>query len=217
VRTVVQHADHVVIHADGHEVRAQRCIVAVPPAVCDRIAFDPPLPGHRAQLQRRMSSGSVIKCHAIYDEPFWRADGLSGQIIDTHGPVTIGFDNSPPDGSPGVLLGFLEGDDARRLGCVTPDARRDIVLQSLAFHFGPRALEPTDYVDRVWDDEEWTRGCYGANLPPGAWTRYGFAMREPIGLTHWASAETAVRWMNYMDGAVESGRRAAHEVLDALA
>jgi monoamine oxidase len=216
VRTISEHDDHVLVRADGIDVEASRCIVAVPPAVCDRITFDPPLPGHRAQLQRRMSAGSVIKCHAIYDEPFWRADGMSGQIIDTHGPVTIGFDNSPPDGNPGVLLAFLEADEARRLGCVSADERRDVVLQSLAFHFGPRALRPRDYVDRVWDDEEWTRGCYGANLPPGAWTRYGFAMREPVGLTHWASAETAVRWMNYIDGAVESGRRAAREVLDAL-
>jgi monoamine oxidase len=216
VRTISRRADSVAVVADGIEVGARRCIVAVPPTVCDRIAFDPPLPGHRAQLQRRMAAGSVIKCHAIYDEPFWRDEGMSGQIIDTHGPVTIGFDNSPPDGSPGVLLGFIEADDARRFGCVSPEERREAVLASFALHLGPKAAQPVDYVDMVWDDEEWTRGCYGANLPPGAWTRYGFAMREPVGAVHWASAETATRWANYMDGAVESGQRAAHEVLDAV-
>jgi monoamine oxidase len=211
VHTISQTDDAVVVNGD---ITAARCIVAVPPTVCDRITFDPPLPGHRAQLQRRMVAGSVIKCNAIYDAPFWRDDGMSGQIIDTVGPVTIGFDNSPPDGSPGVLVCFLEADEARTYGRAGAEERRTAVLESLALHFGPKALEPLDYIDVVWDDEEWTRGCYGANLPPGTWTRYGPAMREPVGLVHWASAETATRWANYMDGAVESGQRAANEVLE---
>jgi monoamine oxidase len=212
VRAIAQDGSSVTVDADGVTVRGRRCIVAVPPTVCDRIAFDPPLPGDRAQLQRRMAAGSVIKCNAIYDEPFWRADGFSGQIIDTTGPLTISFDNSPPDGVPGILMGFLEADHARELGRMPAEERKRLVLENLAHHFGPKALEPIDYVDRCWDEEEWTRGCYGANLPPGAWTRYGRAIRQPIGRVHWASAETATKWANYMDGAVESGERAADEV-----
>lgn len=215
VRTIAQSTDRVTVSADGHDVAARRCIVAVPPAVCDRIAFDPALPGDRAQLQRRMAAGSVIKCNVIYDEAFWRADGLSGQVIDTRGPITIGFDNSPPDGSPGVLMGFLEADHARALGRMTEAERRGAVLDALARHFGPKAHSPTGYVERRWDEEEWTRGCYGANHPPGCLTRYGEAIRRPVGLVHWASAETATHWVNYMDGAVESGQRAAREVLEA--
>lgn len=214
VRTVRQASERATIEADGLEATASDVIVAVPPAVCDRIAFDPPLPAQRAQLQRRVAAGSVIKVNAIYDTPFWRDEGLSGQIIDTEGPITIGFDNSPPDGSPGVLMGFLEADIARRLVCAPPDECRDAALESFATHFGPKAKQPVYYVEGRWDEEEWTRGCYGANHPPGCLTRYGTAIREPVGLVHWASAETATRWVNYMDGAVESGIRAAHEVLD---
>jgi monoamine oxidase len=214
VRSIVQTGDRVTVAADGHTAVAQACIVAVPPTVCDRIVFDPALPADRAQLQRRMAAGSVIKFSAIYDEPFWRAEGMSGQIIDTVGPVTIGFDNSPPDGSPGVLMGFLEADDARALGRLPADQRRAAVLDRLEFHFGPRAAKPVDFVEKIWDEEEWTRGCYGANLPPGTWTRYGPAMRAPVGRVHWASAETATRWPNYMDGAVESGKRAAAEAVE---
>ena len=66
-----------------------------------RIAYDPPLPGYRDQLTQRMPLGTVAKCMAIYDEPFWRADGLSGQGTSDVGPVRLTFDNSPPDGSPG--------------------------------------------------------------------------------------------------------------------
>lgn len=212
VRTIAQDGT-VTITADGVEVRARRCIVAVPPTVADRISFSPALPGHRAQLQRRMAAGSVIKCNVIYDEPFWRADGFSGRVIDPAGPLTITFDNSPPDGEPGILMGFLEADHARKLGRMAFDERRAAVLENFARHFGPKALEAAGYAEGNWDEEEWTRGCYGANLAPGGWTRYGDAIREPVGLVHWASAETAVRWVNYMDGAVESGQRAAAEVL----
>jgi hypothetical protein len=78
------------------------------------------------------------------------------------------------------------------------------------------AAEPVAYVDRAWGADEWSRGCYGGFLTPGAWTDYGRAIREPIGPIHWAGAETAVVWNGYMDGAVSSGERAAAELLAAL-
>ena len=58
------------------------------PTLAARIAYDPPLPGYRDQLTQRMPLGTVAKCMAIYDEPFWRADGLSGQGTSDRGPVT---------------------------------------------------------------------------------------------------------------------------------
>ena len=206
----------VVLRADGLDVRAHRCIVAVPPAVADRIAFTPPLPPARAQLQRRMAAGSVIKCNVVYDEPFWRESGLSGRVIDPEGLLTITFDNSPPDASPGVLMGFVEADEAVRLGRLGAPELEAAVVECLARHFGARARTPREVIAKRWDAEEWTRGCYGANLPPGAWTRFGHAIREPVGLVHWASAETSTRWVNYMDGAVRSGERAAAEVLEEM-
>jgi monoamine oxidase len=153
---------------------------------------------------------------AVYEEPFWRAQGLSGQATSDTGPVKVTFDNSPPDGSPGVLLGFLEGREARRLGRVPFEERRDAVVGTFARLFGPHAAKPVDYVDRVWADEEWTRGCYGCAMPTGAWTEFGPALRQPIGSLHWAGAETGTVWSGYMDGAVQSGQRAAAEALAAL-
>jgi monoamine oxidase len=69
-------------------------------------------------------------------------------------------------------------------------------------------------IDRDWSAEEWTRGCYGAHFPPEVWTQLGPSLREPVGRIHWAGTETAERWMGYVDGAIESGIRAAIEVLD---
>ena len=128
VRAIAHGPDGVVVRADGAEVRARRAIVAIAPTLAGRIAYDPPLPGYRDQLTQRMPLGTVAKCMAVYDEPFWRADGLSGEATSDVGPVRLTFDNSPPGGSPGVLLGFLEGNHARRLGRLPADERRAAVI-----------------------------------------------------------------------------------------
>jgi monoamine oxidase len=216
VRRIAHEPDRVTVHADGIDVRARRAIVAIPPTLTCRIAYDPPLPALRDQLTQRIPQGTVIKCMAIYEEPFWRAHGLTGQATSVDGPVKLTFDNSPPDGSPGVLLGFLEGNQARELGAWEPSRRRAAVIDCFARLFGPDASLPLDYVDKSWADEEWTRGCYGCYMPTGAWTVYGPHLRAPVGPIHWAGAETATVWSGYMDGAVRSGDSAAEAVAASL-
>ncbi|TDC97607.1 flavin monoamine oxidase family protein [Actinomadura sp. 7K507] len=201
----------------GGGVTARCVIVAVPIAITDRIAFSPPLPVPRAQLHQRVAPGATIKAHAVYDRPFWREHGSNGRSLTDDGPVSVTFDNSPPSGTPGILVGFVEGNEARRLGEFDEDARRQAVLDCFTASFGPQAAEPREYTEVNWSAEEWTRGCYGSNLPPGAWTQYGAALREPCGRVHWAGAETSAVWMNYMEGAVRSGERAAAQVLASLA
>jgi monoamine oxidase len=209
--------DHgVTVEADGATVRARRAVIAVAPTLAGRIAYDPPLPGFRDQLTQRMPLGTVAKCMAIYDEPFWRGEGLSGQGTSDTGPVKLTFDNSPPEGRPGVILGFLEGRQARQLGRLRPAERRAAVVDCFARLFGPRAGHPDGYVERLWADEEWSRGCYGCHMPTGAWTNYGPALREPIGPLHWAGAEYATVWNGYMDGAVRSGEATARAALELL-
>ena len=91
------------------------------------------------------------------------------------------------------------------------------MIGSLVEFFGPQAADPVEYVELDWSEEEWTRGCYGAHFPTGVWTQYGPALRAPVGRLHWAGAETATVWSGYMDGAVQSGQRAAAEVVTAAA
>jgi monoamine oxidase len=220
----IEHGDGgIVLHADGDggehsglTVSARRAIVAVPPTLAGRIAYDPPLPARRDQLTQRMPQGTVIKTMAIYERPFWREEGLSGQAASDTGPARVVFDNSPPDGSPGVLLGFLEGRLARLWGARSATERREAILAGHARLFGERAARPERFIERIWADEEWTRGCYGCLMTTGGWTEYGCALREPIGPLHWAGAETATVWNGYMDGAVQSGERAADEALSKL-
>jgi monoamine oxidase len=202
---------------DSGEFTGRRIVVSTPPLLAGRIDYQPGLPHWREQLTQRTPMGSVIKCQPIYDEPFWRGEGLSGQATGDGTGSRVVFDNSPPDGSPGVLLAFVEGDEARRLGRASAEVRRAAVLDSLTRYFGPRAAKPSGYVELDWQQEQWTGGCYGTLFGPGVWTRYGPALREPIGPIHWAGTETATTWSGYMDGAVQSGQRAAAEVLAQLA
>ena len=195
---------------------ASRVIVAVPPTLAGRLRFEPAMPSTRDALTQRMPQGSVIKCHAVYDHPFWRDAGLSGEAAGDTAPVKVVFDGTPPeDDSPGVLVAFIEGADAIRLSSASADERRSEVIDVLAHYVGDGARHPVAFVERDWGAERWTRGCYGAHLPPGAWTQVGTALREPVGPIHWAGTETAERWCGYIDGAITSGERAAAEV-DAL-
>jgi monoamine oxidase len=217
VRKIAHGPDGVEVRAAGGvRVKARRAIVALPPVLTSRIRYDPILPGHRDQLTQRMPQGTVWKCMAVYDEPFWRRDGLTGQSTSDVGPVRTTFDNSPPGGSPGVLLAFLEADHARRAGLVSADERRRQVVGCLTRIFGPQAARPTGYVEKSWAEEEYTRGCYGCAMTTGGWTSFGSALRAPIGPIHWAGAETAIRWSGYIDGALRSGEDAADDVLARL-
>jgi monoamine oxidase len=216
VRTVSVAGAKVTAGTDAGQFEGRRIIVAVPPLLAGRIEYEPALPLAREQLTQRAPMGSVIKCQVIYDEPFWRAEGLSGQATGDGEGSRVVFDNSPAGGSPGVLLAFLEGDEARRLGREPEEVRRTTVVGSLARYFGPKAARPAGYVELDWQRERWTGGCYGTLFGPSVWTRYGPALTAPVGPIHWAGAETSPVWCGYMDGAVRSGENAAAAVLAGL-
>jgi monoamine oxidase len=215
----IEHAEDGVrvITRDGTWYRGDAAIVTLPPALAGRLEYDPPLPSWRDQLTQRTPAGSVIKAYAIYPKPFWRQDGLNGQAASDTGPVKVTFDNSPPSGSPGVLMGFLEGKEARAWARRSPAERQEAVTGCFVRYFGPQAARPDRYVERDWMAEEFTRGCYGAHFAPGTWTSYGEAWRAPVGRVYWAGAECAPEWNGYMEGAVRSGEAAADTVAGTVA
>ena len=190
--------------------------MALPPTLAGRIRYSPALPPLRDQLTQQVPMGYVIKVQIAYPEPFWRAEGLSGSVFSLDDEVSVIFDNSPPDLSCGVLLGFLEGRHGRRAGKLAPERAQGAGPLRVREVLRARAADPQEYVERDWAAEEWSRGCYGGRFGTGVWTGYGEALREPVGRIHWAGTETAEVWNGYMDGAIRSGERAAREVLSAL-
>jgi monoamine oxidase len=217
VRTISQTGTGVTVTSDALTVQAQHVVVAVPPPLAARIAYSPVLPAARDLLTQRLAMGALMKVEAVYPTPFWRASKLTGQFFTTGGPVGYAFDNSPPDGNPGVLAGFVGGTQNRIWGAKSPAERRAAVLAQYARVFKDnRFLSPVDYFDMDWTQEQWSRGGPTAVAAPGALTAYGPALRAPVGRIHWAGTETSEFWQGYMDGAVRSGERAAAEVAALL-
>ncbi len=215
VARIARDADGVVVTAqDGTARRAGHVVVAVPPALLDRIEHDPPLPG-RTALGQRMPTGATAKVFALYETAFWRDEGLCGEAVLTDGPVQVVFDATSADGGVPALLAFVTGAAAHHLAGAGEDVLHDVVRTALTRAFGPRAGRPSRMVSRHWSTERWSAGCPTANLVPGAATAHAAHLRAPAGRLHLAGTETSTDWTGYMEGAVASGRRAAQELLAA--
>jgi monoamine oxidase len=212
-RAITQSGDHVLVAGDELAVSARHVVVSVPPALALEIAFDPPLPDDRTALYRNAIAGWETKTIVVYDEPFWRADGYSGQTSEPGSAAEVTLDASPSSGRPGVIATFTFGPVAQRLEALDARLRRQAVLDALAARLGPRAANPSELIETSWWTEEWSRGCSMAHFTLGTLTRYGHLLREPFGRVHWAGTETATVSHGAIDGAVRSGERAAAEIL----
>lgn len=213
VRALEQNDEGVKVICDDGDFEAKDVIIAIPPALTAQIEFSPLLPVKRRQLVQRTPMGSVIKAMARYDKPFWREQGLNGQMASDVGPVRVLFDNSPPDGRWGVLVGFFEGSDGREYSDKPLENRKQGFLESAARAFGPEALNANDYVDNDWSAERWSGGCYGTLFGPGVWADFGEALAKPVGHIHWAGTDTAGEWNGYIEGGIAAALRAVGEIL----
>lgn len=156
--------------------------------------------------------GAAVKCFARYDTPFWRARGLSGEAASADGLISVTFDQCAEDGGSACLLAFVGGRAARTWHTRAPAERKRLVLERLALYFGPEALAPIAWAEADWSTERWSGGGPVALFPTGTLSTHGPALRAPIGRIHWAGSETARVCMGFIEGAVESGLRAAEEV-----
>jgi monoamine oxidase len=216
VRQITQSGGRVTVVSDRYTVKCQKVIVAIPPTLAGRIDYHPIVPPERDQLTQRYGQGTLTKVAAVYDKPFWRDKGLTGQAVSIDGLVSATFDDSPQSGAPGVIFGFVGGDSARKYQRMSPQEGRDKVLGEFAGFFGEEARAPKEFFDMRWTTEQWSRGCPVGIAGPGTLLAYGEQLRAPVGAIHWAGTETSTYWNGYMDGAVRSGQRAAKEVLDEL-
>ena len=205
-------AGEVVVTSDRGQVAARRAIVAVPPPLAARIELEPAAPAARDQLLQRHAMGALVKLVVAYEQPFWRQRGLSGEAVAiAGGPVAVTFDNTSHDQRQPALVAFIQGRAARQWdGDLAP------VLEQLARWFGDQARRPVAVARCDWAAEPWSRGCPVAVVAAGGLTSTGTSLRQPSGRIHVAGTESAVEWTGYLEGALESGERAAREVLRAL-
>ncbi|CAN5603977.1 FAD-dependent oxidoreductase [soil metagenome] len=216
VCAIDQNAEDVVVQCFSPEdgtrshYRADRVVVALPPLLAQKIDFRPVLLTPRATAAT--GRGCAVKVHLGYPAPIWREQGLSGWSVSTNGPLLSTVDDSPADGSAGVLTGFVTGAAASAFSALSPDRQRDTVLAHTRLLF-PQLPPPTECVVTDWLAETYSKGCYAALFGPGDWLRLGPTLTEPHGRIHWAGTETSVEFFGLMEGAIRSGRRAANELI----
>ncbi|MEE6137380.1 FAD-dependent oxidoreductase [Mycobacterium sp. 050128] len=215
VHQIAQDADGVTVTAQGLTVRAKRAIVAIPLAIASSIVYEPLLPVDRAMLHQRMPSGAVIKISMIYDEPFWRADGLSGQTSSPGSPATLTIDACTDTADPGILCVITEGPAARRLTKLEEAERKAAVIDEVVDRFGSKARSPLEFHEQNWTTERYSGGGMISHALTGVLTEYGYTLRPPCGRIHWAGTESSAVMCGWIDGAIRSGERAATEVAAA--
>ncbi len=215
VRRIEQDEDGVTVRADDMTVRARRAIVAVPLVIANQILYEPMLPVDRTFLQQRMPSGAIFKINIVYDEPFWRADGLSGQSAAPGTPAPVTIEACTDKDRPGVMCVITEGPIARELCKLDDSERRAAILGELVKRFGDKAASPEHYIEQNWTVERYSGGGMIGHTGTGVLTEFGHALREPCGRIHWAGTESSAVMCGWVDGAVRSGERAATEVMAA--
>ncbi|MBD8479134.1 flavin monoamine oxidase family protein [Microbacterium sp. CFBP 8794] len=204
----------VTVIADGLTVRARFAILALAPVLYPRISFEPPLPRLQHQMHQHISMGFVIKVHAVYETPFWRAQGQSGTAFSPYELVHEAYDNTNHGDERGTLVGFVSDQNADDLFRLSAEERKERILESLSHYYGPEAKNTVVYYESDWGTEEWTRGAYAASFDLGGLHRYGADLREPVGAIHVACSDMAGAGYQHVDGAIRQGHRAAQEILE---
>ena len=149
MRHIAQDAEGVTIRSDDVTLRAHRTIVAIPLAIANTISYEPVLPVDRALLHQRMPGGAVIKISIFYDEPVWRADGLSGPSVRPGSPATLTIDACTDTGEPGIMCVITEGPAARELGRLDEADRKATVVRELVDRFGERPAHPSSSTSKT--------------------------------------------------------------------
>ncbi|UYZ22389.1 flavin monoamine oxidase family protein [Mesobacillus jeotgali] len=199
-------------------IRAEAVILALPPRiVAERITFSPTLPdGLMASLKDKPTwMAGQAKLVAVYERPFWREDGLSGQVTSWAGPLQEIHDASPDNGF-GALFGFF-GLPAKMRVELGKDRVIQLVLDQLTRLFGPTAGMPIELLYKDWSIDPDTAVKEDAQ-PLKSFPEYGL----PEGKSSWgkrvifAGTETAPGHGGHLEGALRSAEVAASEVMGII-
>ncbi|MDZ7749878.1 MAG: FAD-dependent oxidoreductase [Halofilum sp. (in: g-proteobacteria)] len=214
--TRVRHGDTgVELDSPRRRVRARAAILALPPVVVPRIAFEPALPAGLARALAAWRGGDVIKFVLRYASPFWRCGGWNGTVTWSEPSGLHVSDASATDG-PATLVGFAGGPLARAWHGLGAPERRRRLLALLTDALGPPAAAPLDLRERSWVDDPWSGGGYNAVITDADRLDAEDRLRAGAPPLHFAGAELAERFPGYVEGALRSGRAVARRVLGSL-
>jgi monoamine oxidase len=191
--------------ADGRDWPADRVVLALPPRVAASLDFVPALTPDQARALARVPTWMAghAKFVAVYETPFWRDDGLSGDAMSHFGPLVEIHDASPATGHPGALFGFYGVPAHIRRD--NPDALVEATKAQLERLFGPAARDTRQTRLQDWAFEPETASPDDRTSPTGH-PEYGPLPKfEPAwdGRLLLGGSEVARTSGGYMEGALE--------------
>ena len=215
VTKVVQRPNGVEVHANGQTYLAKHVVFALPPRVVGTtIKFEPAL------FQDTLSSLANVptwmagqaKAVAVYDSPFWREDGLSGDASSRFGPMVEMHDASPETGGPFAIFGFI---GVPPEGRKNENALRTALKQQLGRLFGPKAAHPKELLVKDWAFDPYTSTA--DDLKP-LYAHPTYHPLSPIwdGKILFSGTEVAPQFGGYLEGALEAADNTADVLKTAL-
>ncbi len=199
------------------QFRAQKVILALPPRLAAAtILFEPDLSHPLTQAMLRIGTwmAGQAKFCALYEEPFWRRTGLSGQAFSERGPLCEIHDGSNNGRGPYGLTGFVGTPAVQRM---RPQRLIEAILSQLASLYGEPAAHPAAFFYQDWAQEPFTATQY--DQPP--------MVEHPLyhppagqtaiwdGTLHFAGTETADQHGGYLEGALSAAERAVMNLCES--
>jgi monoamine oxidase len=203
---------------DGREVTADRVVLALPFSVMrERVRMSKAdFPVAKQQAIAELGMGRNAKLAVQFTSRHWHTLGNGGDSFADTGYQATWEATRGQAGTPGILVNYTGGpatDAQRTLG---ETARVDAFLKAVEPVLpGLTARRTTRAHFDDWPGNPWTLGSY-SYYRPGQYTRFAGAEGEAVDGCHFAGEHTSIAAQGYLEGAVESGERAAREVLAGL-
>lgn len=193
----------------GQRYTANRVVLALPPRIASKLAFNPALPAKAVQTLQGIATwmAGQAKAIALYDTPFWREAGLSGDAMSRHGPMVEIHDASPREGGPFALFGFIGVPPTARQN---EEALRDAIRMQLVRLFGDAASSPKHLLLKDWAFDPFTSMSLD-HQPLFSHPHYG---RPQLLSDLWngrlvfSGTEMASQFGGYLEGALEAAEDA---------
>jgi monoamine oxidase len=185
-------------------------VVTLPATLLRRVPITPALPAHQHEAIARLKYGRATKTLLQFSSRFWRRPGRPRAFGS---PLPFGAlweANEEQRGRPGILTLLAGGSASEQTRAIVAKSGIGRLADDLDW-LGPPRAELLASQQVVWESDVWARGGY-AYFDPGFDPALRPWLARPSDRLFFAGEHTSIRWQGYMNGAVESGRRAAAEV-----
>jgi monoamine oxidase len=198
--------------ADSHlTISSAFAILAIPLTTARLIEFDPPLPSAHQRMVEELTYGAVTKVLIEYRKRFWDEQGWNGQLVTDRAIGYTWHATSHVENQHGIITAYTGGNPGAKLAAYSAEERTRVAVADIEALF-PGSSDLVEHTATVaWPNEPYTRGSYAA-LAPGEVTAHWQTLFEPVGRLFFAG-EHASSIQGFMEGAVESGQRAAATIL----